>query len=84
LYRLHQIEGEQIQLFNTQAMGDPEKSLRREQLAELVLDRPLDNKTKSRDTITSLMQNLQSYKPDNSAEPGIAALAKALYTFCKQ
>lgn len=84
LYRLHQIEGEQIQLFNTQAMGDPENKVRPEQLAELVLDNPLDNRTKARDTIASLKQNLQNYKPDKSTEPGIAGLARTLYTLCKQ
>lgn len=84
LYTLHQCEGEQIQLFDTKALGNPQDKLRREQLAELVFDSSLDSRSKARDTIHTIKQNLQNHKLEPSAESGIVGLAKALYTFCRR
>ena len=84
LYNLHQCEGEQIQLFDTKALGNPQDNLRQEQLAELVFGSNLERRSKAGDTILSLKQSLQNYKLDTLAEPGIVGLAKALYILCRQ
>lgn len=84
LYNLHQCEGEQIQLFDTTAMGNPQNNLRQEKLAELVFGSNLDARSKAGDTILVLKRKLQDYKLDTLAEPGILGLAQALYISCKQ
>lgn len=82
-YTLHQEEGEQIQLFNTQASGNPTARLKREQLNELVYGSNLDSRSKAQDTIQNIKRQLQKTRQDPSAELGIIELAKTLYTLCQ-
>ncbi len=84
LYDLHQCEGEQIQLFVSDAFQNPEGKLKQEQLAELVSEYNLDSRSKSRDTIQNLKRTLQSYRVDGTTNVGVVGLARTLYTLCKQ
>ncbi|MDJ0662348.1 MAG: tubulin-like doman-containing protein [Crocosphaera sp.] len=82
-HSLHQDDGEQIQLFNTKASGNPQEKLKREQLNELVYGTNLDSRTKAQDTIQRIKRQLQRSQQDPSAELGIIELAKTLYTLCE-
>ena len=81
---LHECEGEQIQLFKSNAFQNPEERLKQEQLAELVFEYNLDSRSKARDTVHNLKRNIQSYRLDGTTNIGVVGLARTLYTLCKQ
>ncbi|MEL4893907.1 tubulin-like doman-containing protein [Crocosphaera sp. Alani8] len=82
-YTLHQEEKEQIQLFNTGAFPNPETTLKREKLSELVYGSDSNRSNRAKHTIQGLKRQLQKCQPDPSAKVRIIELARTLYRFCQ-
>lgn len=82
LYNLHQCEGDNIELFNADAIANPDGQLKGEELPNLVSRDSRDRSRQSQDTPQRLKERLDP-RQVTLPNQGTVGLAKALYILCR-